>query len=372
MLIGINLLYLIPGIVGGTEIYATGLLHGLANIDKENQYIIFVNRESSKWELPEAKNITRIICPINSMSRIRRYLYEQFRLPIAIKKFNLDILHSLGYVGPLFVGCASVVTIHDLNYIALKQYMPFYKNLVLRTISRLSAKKADKVITISDFSKSQIINILKIPEDKVFVTPPAPQSAINKNYHNPGEIKKLYQINCPYIVAFGGGSAHKNIARLIRVFIIISKKYPHNLVLIGHIHPEVRYLIKNSPSDLKKRITITGYVPSDHIIPILRDAQVFVLPSLYEALGIPLLEAQQAGVAVACSSAASLPKVGGKGAVYFDPKNELEIVNTIELLINNKQIRDEKIIYGLENLKRFSWEKTAKDTLNLYKSLILN
>lgn len=369
MRIGINLLYLIPNIVGGTEIYASGLLHGLSNIDKENQYIIFLNRESAEWELPDAKNFTRIICPIEAKIRLQRYLYEQFRLPIAIKKFNLDVLHSLGYVGPLFVGCPSVVTIPDLNYIALKQYMPFYKNLVLRTISRLSAKNADKVITISNFSKSQIIDKLKIPEDKVFVTPLAPQPRINQKHINPDAIGNIYHLKYPYIVAFGGGSAHKNICQLIRAFAIISNEYIHNLVLIGHIHPEVNSLINSLSSDIQQRIIITGYVQSEHIIPLIRDAQVFVLPSLYEGFGIPLLEAQQAGVAVACSSAASLPEVGGEGALYFDPNITSILVEIIIKLLEDENMRKRIVIKGFENLKRFSWDKTAELTLVAYRSI---
>src|SRR5437870_13548482 len=116
MRIALNLLYLIPGVVGGTETYAAGLLHGLANVDAQDQFVVFVNRESQQWPLPVSPNFTRVICPVSALSRSRRYFFEQVLLPRWLQKHAIDVVHSLGYVSPLFTSCASIVTIHDLNF----------------------------------------------------------------------------------------------------------------------------------------------------------------------------------------------------------------------------------------------------------------
>ena len=105
MRIGINLLYLIPGFVGGTEIYAAGLLHGLSQLDNKNEFVVFVNEESVEWPIPQANNFNRVICPISASNRASRYYFEQFHFPNTLKKYKIDILHSLGYVGPVFPSC---------------------------------------------------------------------------------------------------------------------------------------------------------------------------------------------------------------------------------------------------------------------------
>jgi len=115
MRIGINLLYLIPGVVGGTENYAAGLVEGLSRLDKENEYFVFINQESVEWEIPKSSNFYRILCPVEAIKRSQRYFFEQFRLPKLLKRYEIDIIHSLGYVGPLFASCETVVTTAILN-----------------------------------------------------------------------------------------------------------------------------------------------------------------------------------------------------------------------------------------------------------------
>jgi hypothetical protein len=113
MKIGINLLYLIPGVVGGTETYASGLLPGLAAIDQENEYVVFVNWESADWPLPEASNFSRVVCPVSATSRSQRYFFEQLRLPVLLKRHSVNLVHSLGYASPLSIPCPLVVSVRD-------------------------------------------------------------------------------------------------------------------------------------------------------------------------------------------------------------------------------------------------------------------
>ena len=125
--------------------------------------------------------------------------------------------------------------------------------------------------------------------------------------------------------------------------------------------------IATEPQEIQDRVTITGYVPEEHVLPLLSHADLFVLPSLYEGFGLPMLEAQQAAVAVACSTAGSLPEVGGDGALYFDPTSVEHIADTIRRCLADATLRSQLILKGRANLSRFSWDKTARETLSVYQ-----
>ena len=361
MRIGLNLLYLLPGIVGGTEIYAAGLLAGLAQIDGENEYIVFVNRESAVWPLPDAPNFVREVCPVRAVSRVRRYFFEQFRLPSMLKKYEIDVVHSLGYVGPLWTPCLAIVTVHDLNYLAIGHTMPLGKRYLRRFFSVQATQRAMAVITVSSYSKSVICDELNIHPNKITVTLEGPRWKDNFISRDVVcKVKASYGISGPYLVAFGGGALHKNIPRLLQAFAELKKELPHKLVLIGHLPHNVNL------GELPEDIIATGYVPAEHVLPLLSGAEVFVLPSLYEGFGLPVLEAQQAGVPVVCSTAGSLLEVAGNAAVFFNPYSIADMAEKIAAVASNPALQTELRQKGLANVRRFSWEQTARETLAVY------
>lgn len=370
MRIGINLLYLLPGVVGGTETYAAGLLQGLAQVDHQDEFVVFVNRESATWPVPEAQNFSRVVCPVRADSRSKRYVFEQLWLPCLLAKYKIDVVHSLGYVGPLFAPCHSVLTIPDINYIRLKHTMSLKRRVALQFFSIQTARLADHVITISNFSKKEISGATKLNSGKITVTHLGPMRNDNTNFSGKwAELKQHYCIWEPYVVAFGGGALHKNISRLIQAFALVKDGSPHFLVLIGRVPSNVDLSVESIEKWAKSRIITTGYVPEERILPLLSHADLFVLPSLYEGFGLPVLEAQQAGVAVACSTAGSLPEVGGQGALYFDPTSVENIAQTIRHCLADADLRSQLILEGQENLNRFSWDKTARETLSVYQNV---
>lgn len=371
MLIGINLLYLLPGIVGGTENYAAGLLHGLSKIDTQNEYIIFTNRNASEWPIPNTPNIKKIICPITADNRILRYGFEQLYFPYLLSRYKIEIVHSLGYVGPLFTPCPYVVTIPDLNYVDMAHTLSWKNRYILRFFSSFAAKRADRIITISEFSKKRLIATLRLPSEKIIVTHLSSGGGVRLSSSlDWSEMVSRYGIKEPYVVAFAGKAIHKNIPRLIQAFSILKNKYPHTLVLIGRMPSNVDILTILNDKNLAGRIVATGYVPGDHIRDLLAHADLFILPSLYEGFGMPVLEAQQSDIAVASSTAGSLPEVAGKGAVFFDPKSVDAMVQTIGICLSEEALRTKLRQMGSDNLKRFSWEKTATETLDVYRQVL--
>lgn len=371
MRIAINLLYLLPGNVGGTETYAAGLLHGISMMPTDYEFVVFVSREATDWPLPAKSNFKRVVCPINGANRAHRYFFEQFQLPFLLREHKISLVHSLGYVGPIMCPCPSIVTIPDLNYIDLAHTIPFHRRIPLRFFSTQAARVAKKIITISSFSKERLSQTLSLPRDKIVVTHLAPRhETLDSSTEDWSEIKQIYGINEPYLVAFGGGALHKNIDVLLRAFAILNQQLPINLVLIGHVPPDVDIAVTVKQQDIHGRVIPVGYVPGTHIRPLLSHADVFVLPSLYEGFGLPVLEAQQSGVAVACSKAGSLPEVAGDGAVFFDPESVDNMAETMIRCLYNSELRQSLHQRGLDNLKRFSWKKTAGETLAVYEKVL--
>jgi glycosyltransferase involved in cell wall biosynthesis len=368
MKIGINLLYLIPGQVGGTETYAVSLLNELADIDSSNEYHVFLNRESSGLNLHAANRFRRVECPVNATSRLYRYAWEQALLPWLVKRLRLDVVHSLGYVCPLISPCPSVVTIHDVNFIALRDVMSRGKRAVLGAFVRQSARRASHIIAVSNFAKSEIRRHMGVSVDKFTVIhegPGKPSDALG-SAADWEEVRRRYGITTPYLVALGSQSAHKNVERLILAFAQITRRIPHCLVLAGHLPANGSILSLVGRLGLESRILLTGFVSDAHLFQIMRHAGLFVFPSWYEGFGLPVLEAQGAGVPVACSSAAAIPEVAGMGAEYFNPESVEGMAKVIQDCLSDSNLCQSLIQRGKENLDRFSWRTAALRTLEVY------
>jgi glycosyltransferase involved in cell wall biosynthesis len=370
MRIGINLLYLIPNQCGGTETYGVCLVNALVDLDPKNEYVIFLNKESEALPLIESSNLTKVICNVRAIHRPLRYIYEQLVLPFLLIKYRIDLVHSLGYVAPLFVSCINVVTVHDMNYVDLRLDFPWFKRLMLSIFSSASVRLTSHVITISNFSKSAICRRLGVAPTKITVIHQGPGWLGKPSSPIDWEFLRIhYDIPRKYIIAFGGGALHKNIPRLIKAYLECSDAHDCALVIMGRLPASVQ--LPDMPSEGGgPRVQCLGYVPTAHIQPLLGHSALFVIPSLYEGFGMTILEAQFAGVLVASSNAASLPEIGGEGAIYFDPLSVTAISEAIRTGLKG----DASWIAGIRravdaNLERFSWKAAAQASLDVYLSL---
>ena len=372
MRIGLNLLYLLPGVVGGTETYAVSLLQALAKLSYPAYYWLFINRETSWYGLFGEQEWNTIVCRVPAKLRLLRYAWEQFVLPLQVKRLRLDLVHSLGYVQPLRLPCKSIVTIHDLNFLNIGHTMPLSRRLALRFFVTQSAKVADHIITVSEFSKKQIVEVLRVPPEKVMVT----YNAVKKIAERPSDLNELakkYRIVQPYILGLSSQSPHKNIAGLIKAFELLKGKGYRDLklVLAGHRSArvtELEQVLLRTP--FRDDIFFTGYVPDRVLAGLYTHAEVFVFPSFYEGFGIPILEAFLYGAPVACSKVAALPEIAGNAAMYFDPNNIESMANVLDYLLTHEDYRKVLITRGKERVALFTWEETARKTLAVYKRVL--
>ncbi len=373
MRVGLNLLYLLPGIVGGTETYAAGLLRGLAEVDDGVEYVAFLNRESADWPLPDIPAFQRVVCPVRASSRARRLLYEQLQLPALARRHGVDVLHSLGYVAPVLGCCPGVVTIHDMNTKGHGRSMPLLKRLALSFLVRLGARSARLVITVSEFSRQEIRHHLGLPLERIHVVHEAPlpleTELQEESQHSVSGVpggQPSHQPDAPFILAFASQSPHKNIPRLIEAFARIAPSVPHHLVLAGHLPGDGAANRAIHRWDIAHRVRLTGYLPRSEVDRLLSEAALFAFPSMYEGFGLPVLEAQAAETPVACARRGALPEVAGEGAVFFDPENVLDMAATLAHALTDEDLRHNLVAQGRLNLERFSWTVAARQTLNLY------
>lgn len=365
MHIGLNLLYIIPGVNGGTQTYAEALIKALAALNTEDRFTIFVSAEGAGLDLPP--HFRKVVCPVRAVRREARYAYEQLVFPWILRRYNLDVLHSLGYVCPLYPPCQNVVTIADLNYLTPWHGMSRQKRLFLGWFVAQSARRADAVLTISQFSQAQIVSHLHLPESRVSVTLLGPREVSPQLAGHWENIAAQYGLRGPYLMAFGSMTGNKNIPGLLQAFARIQTQVPHTLLLVGRLAPGAALQEKISALGITNRIQITGYVPDEQVMPLLEHADLFVFPSLYEGFGLPVLDAQQAGVAVACSTAASLPEVAGEGAAFFDPASIEDMSRVLLDCLRDPILRSALVEKGYANAARFSWERTAAATLDCYR-----
>jgi glycosyltransferase involved in cell wall biosynthesis len=268
----------------------------------------------------------------------------------------------------------SVVTIHDTDFLDIPEYLDPEWVAYKDKFTRLSTKRAKLIITVSHYIKNKIVRCLKVPANKIRVI----YHGVSKHFY-PNKDKLLikritgkYGIMGPYILFVGTFHKNKNLIRLLEAFkhLKISTKLPHRLVLAGGkggLYEDVL------DSIVKFELTELVYLPeyiSDEDLPILYNgADSFVFPSLFEGFGMPVLEAMACGTPVITSNLCSLPEVVGDAALRIDPYSTDSIAEGIYKVLSDSRLYNELVSRGLERAKQFSWEKTAKETLNVYREL---
>lgn len=374
MRIGLNLLFMIPGVVGGTETYARGLLDGLRRLRSKHEFVLFLNSESSGWVKESGGQFEVVICPVNATSRGKRFAYEHLVLRRQIRDRKIDLLHSLGYTSPVFMTCPTVVTVHDLNFRAFGHLMPLPRRLMLSLAVRQAVVRSDKVITVSEFSRQEVLQAYKVPAEKVVVTHEAVefQPVESQSSKTPEKFADVDWMQEPYIVAFSSTYPNKNIPRLVEAFGEAKRRHGicQRLILIGHPFSPEGWSPAAGELEGKHDVVWTGYLERREVFHVLKGADFLVFPSFYEGFGLPVLEAMAVGLPVVCSNAASLPEVAGNAAIFFDPSSVADIAGKIVRVANDAALRNELRLKGAENLKRFSWEKTAAETVAVYDELL--
>ncbi|MFZ7121894.1 MAG: glycosyltransferase family 4 protein [Eubacteriaceae bacterium] len=295
---------------------------------------------------------------------------EQIELPYIINKYkNTAIFHSPSFVSSPLIKTKMVMTVHDLNHIKFSQFYSRFHKFYYKYIVKPSAKKSERIITVSNFSKKEIIEWLNYSsENKIIVT----YNGIDEKFKEikdkklQDEIKIKYNLPEKYILYIGNLKQHKNVETLIK-----SIKYLKNdnikLVINGKKNKRIQKIIEQY--HLINRIRFIGYVDDDDLPTIYSIAKVFVFPSLYEGFGLPPLEAMACGCPTIVSNMASLPEVVGNEGWTFSPKDFKELAYKINILLDNKELYTKQMEYGKQQALNYTWENLVNISLKLYEEI---
>jgi glycosyltransferase involved in cell wall biosynthesis len=355
----------------GIGTYIRNILRELANIDRSSEYVLFTKPADADIATTLGENF-RTVC-----DRSGHYsLAEQISIPLAVKRERVDLFHAPHYVLPALTPARTVVTIHDCIHLMFPEYL---HNRLGYAFARASlytaAHKSDRIFTVSEQSKRDILRFFNVPPEKIVVTP----NAIDDRFRaDPSEeqvvaTRERYQLSHSYLLYVGNIKPHKNLERLIEAFHLVRTqgRSELELIIIGDEISKLQSLRRAvHKHDIHRYVRFLGYVPDKTLAVLYRLASVFVFPSLYEGFGLPPLEAMASGTPVVTSNVSSLPEVVGDAAVLVDPYDPQAIADGILAVLRSAHLRDELTRRGRARVEQYSWSRSAQRVHEIYEEVL--
>lgn len=358
MRIGVNALYLIPGGVGGTEIYLRSLLRALAAEGSAHEFVVFGNRETEADLVPAEPNWHWRQLDLAATSRPGRLLSEQFRLPALCRKERVEVLLNPGFTAPFRPGCPQVTVFHDLQHKRHPENFRWFDLPAWRVFLWIAARRSQRIIAVSETTAQDLRKFYGLDGSRVAVV----WSGVDERFFElrctPGETGKV-------LLYASTTHPHKNHARLLRVFADLRNELPDwKLMLTGvrgfaeeEVRAEMRVL------DLESEVVVTGWVPREQLYQLFRQAGAFIYPSTFEGFGMPVLEALAAGLPTACADIEPLKTLAGGAALLFDPRDGAAMRRAILQITSDAETRRRLSSAGPLQAARFSWADSARATL---------
>jgi glycosyltransferase involved in cell wall biosynthesis len=351
----------------GIGTYIRNLLRQLARIDRQTEFVLLCRPEDA----PALGLLGENLRPVAETSA-NYSVIEQIRIPLALKREGVTLFHAPHYVLPPLVPCRSVVTIHDCIHLMFPQYLPSRLALgYARASIFAAARRATRVLTVSESSKRDILRFVDIKPEKIDVIYNAydHRFSVEPREEDVGRVRERYQLHDEFVLYAGNVKPHKNLERLIEAFHLVRRRgLDHlKLVLIGDQisrYAALRRAVHRH--QLHQYVRFLGYMPEATLAVMYRLAGVFVFPSLYEGFGLPPLEAMASGTPVVTSNVSSLPEVAGDAAVLVDPYDPDAIANGIYRVLTDDQLRRDLRVRGAARARQFSWEQSVRRVREIY------
>ncbi len=359
----------------GMDFVALELIKNLMEIDKENEYFIFVAPDVDKC-LHNTDNFKIIELDGGSYPK-----WEQVALPKAVKEYNCDILQCTSNTAPIKCSVPLIVILHDIIYmesIALfrKGYSLYQKfgNMYRRFVVPRVLKKASKIITVSNFERGRIKDFFGLTDDKIvsIYNGVGTHFKVINDVKQLSEIRKKYALPEKYFFFLGNTDPKKNTKGVLKAYsdFVKQKGNEIKLLMLDYEEVELMKLLKDINAEyIRKDIYLAGYVNNSDLPAIYNMAELFLYPSMRESFGIPMLEAMACGTAVITSNTSSMPEVAVDAAKIINPSKPHEITNAIIELLDNENLRNSFIQKGVKRANGFSWKAMAIQNLELYKEV---
>jgi len=356
--------------------YTRGLIGALAEVDHVRQYVLFMAKPKA-WPGAEGQrrawpaNFTLRTVPFTD--RQMAIVWQRLRLPLPVELVTgrLDLFHSPDFVLPPVRRARTVLTVHDLSFLRLPEcsspsLLAYLMDAVPRSVAR-----ADVLLADSESTRRDLIELLHVPEDRVFVL----YAGVEERFRPEAEARdartrERHGLARPYILGVGTLQPRKNYGALIRAFhrLVEEHDLPHDLVIVGSkgwLYDDVFATI--AELGLAERVRLLGLVDDDDLPALYRGADVFAFPSLYEGFGIPVLEAMGCGTPVVTSNVSSLPEVAGDAALQVPPDDVDALADAMWRSISDTALREALRIRGFRQAARFTWKRAAEELIGVYE-----
>jgi glycosyltransferase involved in cell wall biosynthesis len=367
--LGVNLLYLVPGEVGGSEIYARNLLRAICRARPGLELFAYVGREAreSLAGEPWADRTRFTVSPAPSRSKALRVAGEVTWLPWRARRDGIDVLHSLGTTSPPVCPVPSIVTVLDVIYHHFPDTFPLVSRVGLGLVVPAGARRADRVIAISEAGKRDVVETLRLRPERVDVVHLGFAMGDSVAATPEAELRSRFGLGeARLVLTVAAALRHKNLFRLIEAFALLDAP-DARLVVVGHAGLDQERLRSHAAElGVEQRVHFTGWVEKADLEGLYAAATAFVYPSLMEGFGMPVLEAMYRDVPVACSGVSAMPEVAGGAAELFDPTDPKAIAAAVNRLLDDPDRRNELAARGRERWQAFSWERAAEETLAVY------
>lgn len=364
--IGIDV-HSLGGRQGGNETYYAELVRGLVALPNPHDLILYYTNAAARQRVAGSGHI--------SLAQLRPR-HPLLRIPLSLpwrsRADGLDIFHAQ-HVIPPFLRCKTVTTIPDIAYEHFPQAFPQFQRVWMKQLIRRSARKADHIITVSEYSKRDIVRTYRVPEEKITVTYEGAGEEFRPHDRQRAQedLARKYGIEAPFILYLGRLQGRKNLARVVEAYARVRHAgLPHKLVLAGKrdsLFAPVLSRIREL--NLESDVSLPGYVHGSDVPLFYSAAEVFVYSSLFEGFGLPVIEAMACGVPVITSQGSSLQEVAGEAALLVDPLSVDSITNALLQALQDDQLRFRLRQAGLERSKFFNFEKIAQQTLAVYECM---
>ena len=365
----------------GIGTYIRNLLDALGEIDHENHYSLTALPDDVPAFQHLPKNFEAVPYPHRNHERA-----EHVRYPVFVRRFAPQLIHIPLNVVPLFLPRPYVVTIHDMSSLLFGSRVGGWRESLRLYRFRRGLVRADRVIAVSDATRRDVENLLGIPASRIRLVYSAPDPRFLGSAPADSDaafleerrrILERYQIHYPFLLYAGRIRPHKNIPRLIEAFAVLKGELESHpvyrelrLIIIGDEisrHPEVRRAVIQTR--VENAVRFLGFVPFETLKVFYSAASAFVFPSLYEGFGLPPLEAMATGTPVITTGVSSLPEVVGPAAMPVNPENVFDMARGIREVLLDEELRSRLIRDGYQQLKQFSWKRTAQEVLEVYREV---
>ena len=358
--------------------YAANLVRSLLKLDDGRQhahsFALFYNRDRTTRPVDGLEAVpTRTVSAGYKPWRMAVWLGQLTRADFGRLIPGAELFHATEHLLMPLRDVPTVLTVHDLIYHLFPQYHKRLNYTYLNAAMPVYVQRADAVITISESSKKDLVRLYGVDPQKVTVIYEAASAHLKPAARvDVDRVRQRYGLPESFVVTVGTIEPRKNLSRLLDA-LMIARRSGHDVGLVivgskGWLYEG--FYRKLEQHEGREHVLVTGYLPDEDLAAVYSAAQLCVVPSLYEGFGLPILEAMACGTPVACSNVSSLPELGGAAALYFDPYDAQEMAACIGQLAGQPALREDLRAKGMAQAARFSWERTARETLDVYEKVL--